>query len=107
MLSLKLPPSPCAVLAGNLILSNHTLDDFGRLSSLTDEEVLEVGYVLRELRYPSARERGAIADALGNNHPQPPWRYLARFKVPALLPMQGRMTTSPLPPTPLLPHLPT
>ena len=72
------------------------MDDFRCLSSLTEEEVLEIGYVLRELRRPGAREWKAISEAIGNHQSGLIWRYLTRYQLPEVLRIQGGVIISPL-----------
>ena len=50
-----------------LILNNRTLDAFRALTSLTDEDSLEIGYVIKELRTPGPRARRDMTEAIARH----------------------------------------
>ena len=53
--------------------------------SLTEEEVLEVGCVIKELQTPSPRVRRDMTEAISRHQPELIWNYLSKYKVPKLL----------------------
>ena len=79
-----------------LIHSSRTINSFRALMSLTDEEVLEVGYVIKELQTPSPRVRRDMTEAISRHQPELIWNYLSKYKVPELLRVIRGETMSPL-----------
>ena len=53
--------------------------------SLTEEEVLEVGCVIKELQTPSPRVRRDMTEVISRHQPELIWNYLSKYKVPELL----------------------
>ena len=50
-----------------LIYDNRPLNAFPALMSLTDEDTLEIGYEIKELRVPSPRERRDMTEAIARH----------------------------------------
>ena len=77
-------------------LFNRTLNAFRALMSLTDEEVLEIGYVIKELRTPGPRARRDMTEAIARHQADLVYNYLSKYKVPELVRVIRGETMSPL-----------
>ena len=53
--------------------------------SLTDEDTLEIGYVIKELRVSSPRARRDMTEAIARHQADLVYNYLSRYKVPELV----------------------
>ena len=62
--------------------------------SLTDEDTLEIGYVIKELRVPSPRARRDMTEAIARH--QADLVYLSKYKVPEVVSVIRGETMSPL-----------
>ena len=80
----------------DLILHNKPIDAFQCLLSLAEDEVFEVGYVIKELQKPSPRMRRAMTEAIGRHQSVLIWRYLCKYQLPKLLKVRRGETISPL-----------
>ena len=65
-----------------LIHDSRPLNAFRALMSLTDEDTLEIGYVLKELRLPGPRARRAMTEAIARHQADLVYGYLSKYKVP-------------------------
>ena len=79
-----------------LVHNNRTLDAFRALTSLTDEDSLEIGYVIKELRTPSPRTRRDMTEAISRHQADLVYNYLSRYKVPELVRVLRGETINPL-----------
>ena len=77
-----------------LIYNNRPLNAFRALMSLTDEDALEIGYVIKELRVPSPRARRDMTEAIARH--QADLVYLSKYKVPEVVSVIRGETMSPL-----------
>ena len=68
-----------------LIHNNRPLNAFRALMSLTDEDALEIGYVIKELRVPSPRARRDMTEAIARHQADLVYNYLSKYKVPELV----------------------
>ena len=64
--------------------------------SLTEEDVLEIGYVIKELQTPSPRVRRDMREAISRHQSQLIWNFLSRYKVPELFRVRRGEAMSPL-----------
>ena len=53
--------------------------------SLTDEDTLEIGYVIKELRVPGPRARRDMTEAIARHQADLVYNYLSKYKVPELV----------------------
>ena len=79
-----------------LIHDNQPLCAFRALMSITDEDTLEVGYVLKELRVPSPRTRRAMTEAIARHQSDLIYTFLSKYKVPDLVRVIRGETISPV-----------
>ena len=63
-----------------LIHNNRPLNAFRALMSLTDEDALEIGYVIKELRVPSPRARRDMTEAIARHQADLVYNYLSRSR---------------------------
>ena len=63
-----------------LVHNNRTLDAFRALTSLTDEDSLEIGYVIKELRTPSPQTRRDMTEAIARHQADLIYNYLLDTK---------------------------
>ena len=89
-------PEHCTKFNVDLVLHNGPIDTFKCLMSLTEEAVLEVGYVIKELETPSPKICRALTEAISRHQSVLIWRYVCKYKVPKLLRVRRGETTSPL-----------
>ena len=78
-----------------LIHNNRPLNAFRALMSLTDEDALEIGYVIKELRVPSPRARRDMTEAIARHQADLVYNYLSKYKVPELVRVIRGETMSP------------
>ena len=79
-----------------LIHDNRPLNAFRALMSITDEDTLEVGYVIKELRVPSPRTRRAMTEAIARHQSDLIYTYLSKYRVPDVVKVISGETTSPV-----------
>ena len=79
-----------------LIHDNRPLNAFRALMSITDEDTLEVGYVIKELRVPSPRTRRAMTEAIARHQSDLIYTYLSKYKVPDVVKVIRGETISPV-----------
>ena len=79
-----------------LVYHNRPLNAFRALMSLTDEDTLEVGYVIKELRAPSPGTRRAMTEAIARHQSDLVYNYLCKYKVPNMLRIVRGETISPV-----------
>ena len=80
----------------DLIYDRRPLHPFRVLMSITDEDVLELEYVIKELRVPSPRTRRDIAEAISRHHSDLIYELLCKYKVPELVKVMRGETISPV-----------
>ena len=80
----------------DLIYDYRPLNPFRALMSITEEDTLEVEYVIKELRVPSPRTRRDIAEAISRHHADLIYELLCKYKVPELLKVMRGETISPV-----------
>ena len=79
-----------------LIHDNRPLNAFRALMSITDEDTLEVGYVIKELRFPSPRARRAMTEAIARHQSDLIYTYLSKYRVPDVVKVIRGETISPV-----------
>ena len=79
-----------------LIHDNRPLNAFRALMSITDEDTLEVGYVIKELRVPSPRTRRAMTEAIARHQSDLIYTYLSKYRVPDVVKVIRGETISPV-----------
>ena len=79
-----------------LIHDNRPLNAFRALMSITDEDTLEVGYVIKELRVPSPRTRRAMTEAIARHQSDLIYTFLSKYKVPDVVKVIRGETISPV-----------
>ena len=79
-----------------LIHNNRPLNAFRALMSLTDEDALEIGYVIKELRVPSPRARRDMTEAIARHQADLVYSYLSKYKVPEVVRVIRGETMSPI-----------
>ena len=79
-----------------LFHNNRPLNAFRALMSLTDEDTLEIGYVIKELRVPGPRTRRAMTEAIARHQSDLVYSYLSRYKVPDVVRVVRGETISPV-----------
>ena len=79
-----------------LIHDNRPLNAFRALMSITEEDTLEVGYVIKELRVPSPRTRRAMTEAIARHQSDLIYNFLSKYKVPDLVKVIRGETISPV-----------
>ena len=79
-----------------LLHHNRPLNAFRALMSLTDEDTLEIGYVIKELRVPSPGTCRAVTEAIARHQSDLVYNYLSRYKVPDILRIIRGETISPV-----------
>ena len=63
-----------------LIHENRPLNAFRALMSLTDEDTLEIGYVIKELRVPGPRARRDMTEAIARHQADLVYNYLSNIR---------------------------
>ena len=79
-----------------LIHDNRPLNAFRALMSITDEDTLEVGYVIKELRVPSPRTRRAMTEAIARHQSDLIYTFLSKYRVPDVVKVIRGETISPV-----------
>ena len=79
-----------------LIHDHRPLNAFRALMSITEEDTLEVGYVIKELRVPSPRTRRAMTEAIARHQSDLVYNFLSKYKVPELVKVIRGETISPV-----------
>ena len=79
-----------------LIHDDRPLNAFRALMSITDEDTLEVGYVIKELRVPSPRTRRAMTEAIARHQSDLIYTYLSKYRVPDVVKVIRGETISPV-----------
>ena len=79
-----------------LIHDHRPLNAFRALMSITEEDTLEVGYVIKELRVPSPRTRRAMTEAIARHQSDLIYNFLCKYKVPDLVKVIRGETISPV-----------
>ena len=69
----------------DLVYTSRTLHALRALMSLTDEDTLEIGYVIKELRVPSPRTLRDMTEAISRHQADLVYNFLSRYKVPELV----------------------
>ena len=64
--------------------------------SITDEDTLEVGYVIKELRVPSPRTRRAMTEAIARHQSDLIYTFLSKYRVPDVVKVIRGETISPV-----------
>ena len=80
----------------DLIHDHRPLNAFRALMSITEEDTLEVEYVIKELRVPSPRTRRDIAEAISRHQSDLIYELLCKYKVPELVKVMRGETISPV-----------
>ena len=80
----------------DLIHDRRPLHPFRALMSITEEDVLELEYVIKELRVPSPRTRRDIAEAISRHQSDLIYELLCKYKVPELVKVMRGETISPV-----------
>ena len=80
----------------DLIHDHRPLNPFRALMSITEEDTLEVEYVIKELRVPSPRTRRDIAEAISRHQSDLIYELLCKYKVPDLVKVMRGETISPV-----------
>ena len=80
----------------DLIYNSRTLHALRALMSLTDEDTLEIGYVIKELWVPSPRALRDMTEAISRHQADLVYNYLSRYKVPELVRVLRGETINPL-----------
>ena len=80
----------------DLIHDRRPLHPFRALMSITEEDVLKLEYVIKELRVPSPRTRRDIAEAISRHQSDLIYELLCKYKVPELVKVMRGETISPV-----------
>ena len=80
----------------DLIHDHRPLNPFRALMSITEEDTLEVEYVIKELRVPSPRTRRDIAEAISRHQSDLIYELLCTYKLPELVKVMREETISPV-----------
>ena len=80
----------------DLIYNGSTPHALRALMSLTDEDILVIGYVIKELRVPSPRTLRDMTEAISRHQADLVYNFLSRYKVPEVVRVLRGETISPL-----------